>query len=60
MADVPSGHDLSNYYVREDERVSHRVIRDTDPIGASYDRYLRSSVFVDVRFYSSNLDHQVR
>ncbi|XP_027110039.1 RNA-binding protein 2-like isoform X1 [Coffea eugenioides] len=41
--DVPSGHELSNYYAREDERVSHRVIRDTDPIGASYDRYLRSS-----------------
>ncbi|KAI5657642.1 hypothetical protein M9H77_26435 [Catharanthus roseus] len=40
--DVPSGHDLSNYYAREDERAA-RVIRDTDPIGASYDRYLRSS-----------------
>ncbi|CAI9086924.1 OLC1v1020854C1 [Oldenlandia corymbosa var. corymbosa] len=42
--DVPSGHDLASYYAHEDERVSHRIIRDTDPIGASYDRYLRNSV----------------
>ncbi|KAL3521663.1 hypothetical protein ACH5RR_019812 [Cinchona calisaya] len=41
--DVPSGYELPNYYAREDERVAHRVIRDTDPIGASYDRYLRNS-----------------
>ncbi|KAL3524425.1 hypothetical protein ACH5RR_017259 [Cinchona calisaya] len=41
--DLPSGHELSNYYAREGERAAHRVIRDTDPIGASYDRYLRSS-----------------
>lgn len=46
VADVPSGHELSNYYAREDERVVHRVIRDSDPIGASYDRYLRSSVLL--------------
>lgn len=43
-ADLPSSHELSSYYSREDERGAHRVIRDTDPIGASYDRYLRSSV----------------
>lgn len=41
--DLPSGHELSSYYSREDERAAHRVIRDTDPIAASYDRYLRSS-----------------
>lgn len=44
LADLPSSHELSSYYSREDERGAHRVIRDTDPIGASYDRYLRSSV----------------
>ncbi|KAA8533572.1 hypothetical protein F0562_030994 [Nyssa sinensis] len=41
--DVPGGHELPSYYARDDERVAHRVIRDTDSIGASYDRYLRSA-----------------
>ncbi|CAL1366439.1 unnamed protein product [Linum trigynum] len=47
--DVPGGRDLSNYYGREDERGGGggggggvRVIRDTDALGSSYDRYLRS------------------
>ncbi|KAJ6340694.1 hypothetical protein OIU77_008450 [Salix suchowensis] len=39
--DVPSGRDLSNYYSRDD-RGALRVIRDSDSIGASYDRYLHS------------------
>ncbi|CAA3003091.1 RNA-binding 1-like isoform X1 [Olea europaea subsp. europaea] len=39
--EMPSGHDLTNYYAREDERRGHHVIRDTDSINASYDRYLQ-------------------
>ncbi|KAI3457972.1 hypothetical protein Pfo_014635 [Paulownia fortunei] len=35
-----SGHDMSGYY---DERAGHRVIRDTDSVNASYERYLRSA-----------------
>lgn len=41
---MPSGHDLTNYYAREDERRGHHVIRDTDSINASYDRYLQGGV----------------
>ncbi|KAB5524074.1 hypothetical protein DKX38_021823 [Salix brachista] len=41
LVDVPSGRDLSNYYSRDD-RGALRVIRDSDSIGASYDRYLHS------------------
>ncbi|KAI8028741.1 RNA-binding protein 1 [Camellia lanceoleosa] len=40
---VPSGHELPGYFTRDDERAAHRVMRDTDSIGASYDRYLRSA-----------------
>ncbi|CAL1404451.1 unnamed protein product [Linum trigynum] len=48
--DGPGGRDLINYYGREDERSGGgggggggvRVIRDTDALGSSYDRYLRS------------------
>ncbi|XP_061956349.1 RNA-binding protein 1-like isoform X1 [Populus nigra] len=40
--DIPSGRDLSSYYSRDDDRGALHVIRDSDSIGASYDRYLRS------------------
>ncbi|GMP24942.1 hypothetical protein CsSME_00002031 [Camellia sinensis var. sinensis] len=43
LLDVPSGHELPGYFTRDDERAAHRVMRDTDSIGASYDRYLRSA-----------------
>ncbi|XP_009599059.1 RNA-binding protein 2-like isoform X2 [Nicotiana tomentosiformis] len=39
--DVPSGPEFPGYYGRDDERGMPRVIRDTDPIEASYERYLR-------------------
>ncbi|GLT73580.1 hypothetical protein SLA2020_454270 [Shorea laevis] len=41
--DVPGGHELPSYYARDDDRGTLRGIRDTDSIGASYDRYLRSA-----------------
>lgn len=44
LVDVPSGHELSSYYPRDDDRGALRGIRDTDSLGASYDRYLRSAV----------------
>lgn len=40
--EMPSGPDMPNYYPRDEERAGIRVIRDTDSINASYDRYLRS------------------
>lgn len=43
--EMPSGPDMPSYYPREEERSGLRVIRDTDSINASYDRYLRSGVF---------------
>lgn len=42
---MSSSHDLSGYYAHEDDRAGLRVVRDTDSINASYDRYLRSTVF---------------
>lgn len=42
--DIPSGHELPSYFSRDDDRGTLRGIRDTDSIGASYDRYLRSAV----------------
>lgn len=41
--DVHSGHDLPSYFPRDDDRGTLRGMRDTDSIGASYDRYLRSA-----------------
>ncbi|XWS38015.1 hypothetical protein CRYUN_Cryun19dG0094400 [Craigia yunnanensis] len=41
--DVSGGHELSSYYSRHDDRGAMRAIRDSDSIGASYDRYLRST-----------------
>ncbi|KAL2558767.1 nucleic acid binding [Forsythia ovata] len=40
--EIPGGHDMSSLYAREDGRGGHRVIRDSDSINASYDRYLQS------------------
>lgn len=45
-----SGADIANYYARDEERAGLRVIRDTDSINASYDRYLRSAVSTSVPF----------
>lgn len=42
--DMPSGPDMSGYYGRDEERAGLRVIRDTDTMNATYDRYLRSVV----------------
>lgn len=44
LADIPSSRDLSSFYSRDDDRGALQVIRDSDSIGASYDRYLRSGV----------------
>ncbi|XP_010252574.1 PREDICTED: RNA-binding protein 1-like isoform X1 [Nelumbo nucifera] len=41
--DVPGGLDFPGYYPRDDERGTHRVVRDTESIEASYERYLRST-----------------
>ncbi|RWR89395.1 RNA recognition motif domain-containing protein [Cinnamomum micranthum f. kanehirae] len=42
--DVPVGHELSGYFSREEERVGHRDARDTESLGASYERYLRGQM----------------
>ncbi|XP_077248500.1 RNA-binding protein 2-like [Tasmannia lanceolata] len=42
--DIPGGHELAGYFPRDDERGGHRVARDTDSIGASYDSYLRNGI----------------
>ncbi|KAG9155790.1 hypothetical protein Leryth_004050 [Lithospermum erythrorhizon] len=40
---MPSAHEMGGYYGREDDRSAQLVMRDTDSINASYDRYLQSS-----------------
>lgn len=40
--DAPSGPEYPGYYGRDDARGMPRVIRDVDPIEASYERYLSS------------------
>lgn len=42
---------MPGYYLREDERVPHRAVRDTESINASYDRYLRSGVLLHGHCY---------
>ncbi|KAJ7965304.1 RNA-binding protein [Quillaja saponaria] len=41
--DLSGGHDLPNYFPHDEDRGPLRVIRDTESIGASYDRYLRTA-----------------
>ncbi|KAL0400570.1 UNVERIFIED_CONTAM: RNA-binding protein 1 [Sesamum latifolium] len=41
--ELPSGHDMPSYYAHEEDRAGPRVIRDTESVNASYERYLRSS-----------------
>ncbi|KAK8710557.1 hypothetical protein V6N13_145875 [Hibiscus sabdariffa] len=40
---ISGGHELSSYYSRDDDRGAIRATRDSDSIGASYDRYLRGT-----------------
>ncbi|MQL72467.1 hypothetical protein Taro_004801 [Colocasia esculenta] len=40
--DIPAGPEYAGYMPREEERIGHQVIRDTETISASYDLYLRN------------------
>ncbi|XP_016499043.2 RNA-binding protein 2 isoform X4 [Nicotiana tabacum] len=40
--DIPSRPEMPGYYGRNGEQGTHHAIRDTDPIEASYEQYLRS------------------
>ncbi|KAI3517751.1 hypothetical protein L1887_16970 [Cichorium endivia] len=39
----PGGRDMPSYFGHEGERGNHLVVKDSDSIGASYDRYLRGT-----------------
>ncbi|KAF8379765.1 hypothetical protein HHK36_029214 [Tetracentron sinense] len=41
--DLPGGHEFAGYFPRDDDRGAPRMARDTESIGASYDRYLRNA-----------------
>lgn len=41
MVDVSGGHELPGFYPRDEERGGHRLTREAETFGASYDRYLR-------------------
>lgn len=43
---MSGGHELGGYFARDVERTAYPVLRDTDSLGASYDRYLRNAVHV--------------
>ncbi|KAG0477791.1 hypothetical protein HPP92_012510 [Vanilla planifolia] len=42
--DMQAAPEILGYYPREDDRTSHRTIRDTESINASYDHYLRNGM----------------
>ncbi|KAJ8633619.1 hypothetical protein MRB53_026955 [Persea americana] len=42
--DVSGGHELSSFYPRDEERGGHRLTREAETFGASYDRYLRGQM----------------
>lgn len=44
--DVSGVHDLANYLSRDDDRGGLQVIRDTESLEASYERYLHSAVLL--------------
>ncbi|KAI3712505.1 hypothetical protein L1987_71062 [Smallanthus sonchifolius] len=43
--DVSGDHDLPSYLAHKDVRGNHLAVKDSDPIGASYDFYLRGTQF---------------
>ncbi|KAG2665627.1 hypothetical protein I3760_15G016300 [Carya illinoinensis] len=40
---LPSGHEMHNYLVRDDDHGGPRAVKDTKTIGSAYDRYLQSA-----------------
>ncbi|RWR86600.1 RNA recognition motif domain-containing protein [Cinnamomum micranthum f. kanehirae] len=42
--DVSGGHELPGFYPRDEERGGHRLTREAETFGASYDRYLRGQM----------------
>ncbi|CAL9126324.1 unnamed protein product [Musa textilis] len=42
--DMPGGSEMLGYYTHDEERTGFRVIRDTETVEASYDRYLRNGI----------------
>ncbi|OAY67947.1 RNA-binding protein 1 [Ananas comosus] len=42
--DVPAGPEIAGYYPRDEGRAGYRAVKDTEAIGASYDRYLRDGM----------------
>ncbi|KAG1362275.1 protein MATERNALLY EXPRESSED GENE 5 [Cocos nucifera] len=42
--DVPGGSEYGGYYPHEEGRAGHRVIRDTESISASYERFLHDGI----------------
>lgn len=54
-AEMPVSHDISHLYAREDGRGGLRVIRESDSINESYDRYLQTGVFASAHGYAINV-----
>lgn len=50
--EMPSGQDTTSYYAPGNERAGNSVARDTDSVNASYERYLRTLVFLHIFFLS--------
>jgi len=44
--DVSGVHNLANYFPHDDDRGRLQVIRDTESLDASYERYLRNAVLI--------------
>lgn len=42
---------MTGYYTRETDRTGYHALRENEAIGASYDRYLRNGVQLQVPLY---------
>lgn len=47
-ADVPDGWESGGYYPHDEERIVHRGGRENEALGASYDRYTRNWVLINM------------
>uniref|UniRef100_A0A453QHR4 Uncharacterized protein n=1 Tax=Aegilops tauschii subsp. strangulata TaxID=200361 RepID=A0A453QHR4_AEGTS len=45
-ADGPGAPEMAGYYPRDEERPGYAVVRDTQALNASYERFLRTGVYI--------------
>ncbi|KAF8662222.1 hypothetical protein HU200_056423 [Digitaria exilis] len=51
--DGPGAPDMTGYYPRDEERAGYRPARDTEALNASYERFLRTGVSIQIQTYGA-------